>query len=435
MYQQSLFGSVGVKIVGGSLAAAGDPTYSGLSSNETVPRSPSDGSDTVEGQDLVDRHEFNGASVSENIDISANGARVGFFRDVANIPMDFNHVEPIALKELGGVDNVVITDLSSTDVQAAGFPGNIEGSIGAGRGDGQVVGVTVNGTAGSEIITVLSSAGVTPMSGTSAPDTIFPAESGDQLVVNGGAASDAIDASSVPLGTSTLTLDGGESGDALFGGQASELLLGSAGNDVLAGGVASTASRPAIGDEFIGPFPSWTNVKTVYGAKGDGVTDDTAALQAALSNVGLNGHSSVVYLPAGTYKISSTLNLAAREHISIVGEDPATTIIKWAGASGGTELHIDGLDYSRFDRLTFDGAGVAGVLVDQSWSGGNYFDTGNQYADDVFKNAAIGIQGGAQGWRFFRNISAARLFFELDDCRHPHQKLQRAQPLGVVFHV
>jgi Pectate lyase superfamily protein len=225
------------------------------------------------------------------------------------------------------------------------------------------------------------------------------AETGDQLVVN-GAVSDTIDASSLPLGTITLAVDGGLGDDVLFGGQESELLLGAAGNDVLPGGVASTSSIPAIGDEFVGPFPSWTNVKIVYGAKGDGITDDTAALQAALTNVGLNGHSSVVYLPAGTYKITSTLNLAAREHISIIGEDPATTIIKWAGASEGTELHIDGVDYSRFDRLTFDGAGVAGVLVDQSWSGGNYFDSGNQYADDVFKNAAIGIQGGAQGGGF-----------------------------------
>ena len=185
-----------------------------------------------------------------------------------------------------------------------------------------------------------------------------------------------------------------------------------------------------MGDEFVGPFPSWTNVKTVYGAKGDGVTDDTAALQAALNDVGLNGHSSVLYLPAGTYKISSTLNLQAREHISIIGEDPSTTSIKWAGASGGTELHIDGVDYSRFDRLTFDGAGVAGVLVDQSWSGGNYFDTGNQYADNVFKDAAIGIQGGALGWRFCRYIRAARSFFEFDDCRHPYPQLQCARSLG-----
>ncbi len=28
-------------------------------------------------------------------------------------------------------------------------------------------------------------------------------------------------------------------------------------------------------DEFMGPFPSWANVKTLYGAKGDGINDDT----------------------------------------------------------------------------------------------------------------------------------------------------------------
>ena len=49
---------------------------------------PGDGSDTVEGQDGIDRCCFNGANVTENIDISANGGRVRFFRDVANVTMD-----------------------------------------------------------------------------------------------------------------------------------------------------------------------------------------------------------------------------------------------------------------------------------------------------------------------------------------------------------
>jgi hypothetical protein len=61
-------------------------------------------------------------------------------------------------------------------------------------------------------------------------------------------------------------------------------------------------------------------------------------------------------------------------------------------------LYLNGVMYSRFDRLTLDGQGNAGVAVDQSWVGsGNYFDTGNEYADDVFKNAGIGLRCGNLG--------------------------------------
>ena len=91
--------------------------------------------------------------------------------------------------------------------------------------------VTVNGTADNEISSVFSSTGVTGISGTSAPVTIFHAETGDQLVVNSGAATTR----SMPQAFrwhSTLTLDGGLSDGVLFGGQASELMLGAAGNDV-----------------------------------------------------------------------------------------------------------------------------------------------------------------------------------------------------------
>src|SRR5439155_11953410 len=54
---------------------------------------PGDGSDTVEGQDGTDQMLFNGANIAESIDISANGTRVRFTRDVANIAMDLKGVE------------------------------------------------------------------------------------------------------------------------------------------------------------------------------------------------------------------------------------------------------------------------------------------------------------------------------------------------------
>ena len=61
--------------------------------NDTFQWDPGDGSDIVEGQDGIDTLLFNGANIGENIDISANGERARFFRDVANITMDLNDVE------------------------------------------------------------------------------------------------------------------------------------------------------------------------------------------------------------------------------------------------------------------------------------------------------------------------------------------------------
>jgi len=166
-------------------------------------------------------------------------------------------------------------------------------------------------------------------------------------------------------------------------------------------GCATTPSAPVSSlpaDEFNGPFASWANLKTNYGAKGDGTTDDSSALQAALNDLGTSGHAVVLYIPAGTYRIASTVTLQSKLHVSIIGADPTTTTLKWAGASGGVLLHIDGVAYGRYDRLTFSGSGTAGVLIDQSLTtAGQNFDTGNEYADDVFEDAGIGIRGGNNG--------------------------------------
>ncbi len=64
-----------------------------------------------------------------------------------------------------------------------------------------------------------------------------------------------------------------------------------------------------------------------FGAVGDGVADDTAAIQAAIDSLtGSNGHR-IVYLPNGTYKITRPLRLFANQ--GLVGESlEATQITK-----------------------------------------------------------------------------------------------------------
>jgi pectate lyase-like protein len=171
------------------------------------------------------------------------------------------------------------------------------------------------------------------------------------------------------------------------------------------------------GEEFVGPFPSWTNVKTAYGAVGDGQTDDTAALQRALAQLGSSGHAPVLFLPAGHYRITGTLTLAHQIWLGVIGEDPDSTSIVWDGPRGGTMLEVNGVAYSRINRLTFDGRRTAAIAVDQSFDNtAPHFDTGNEYADDVFTDVEFGIHGGFKDFgfaetsivraRFIRNTTA-----------------------------
>src|SRR5439155_894113 len=72
--------------------------------DDTFVWDPGDGSDTVEGQDGADTMRFNGANVSEHVDLSANGGRLRFFRDLGNITMDTNDVETVYFRALGAAD-------------------------------------------------------------------------------------------------------------------------------------------------------------------------------------------------------------------------------------------------------------------------------------------------------------------------------------------
>jgi len=156
-------------------------------------------------------------------------------------------------------------------------------------------------------------------------------------------------------------------------------------------------------EEFIGPFADWVNVKATYGAVGDGVADDTAAIQRALNalakyNAGTG--PTVLYFPAGTYRITSTLRMELNLGANLIGADPGTTSIVWGGGANGTMLLTSGSFDTLFTRLTWDGNGIAGIGVAQWW---NYtVDRANyqgsiKHVDEVFQNLGIGIYGGRFG--------------------------------------
>ncbi len=147
----------------------------------------------------------------------------------------------------------------------------------------------------------------------------------------------------------------------------------------------------ASGEEFVGPFPSWRDARRDFGAQGDGQTDDSPALQRALDELTRHTNSCVLYLPAGVYRLTRTLQTVRKAHtdcqgVALVGEDPARTTLRWDGPPGGAMFQWDAW-YSKISRLTFDGAGRAGTALLY----GPAFSTYNETSDLVFRDATNGL--------------------------------------------
>jgi hypothetical protein len=99
------------------------------------------------------------------------------------------------------------------------------------------------------------------------------------------------------------------------------------------------------------PRSDWVDVRG-SGAAGDGVTDDTVAIQKILDNV-KNGSN--VYFPPGVYRISRTLRISGPLlGVTVIGHGRETTLT-WDRDPGGVLFADDGVAYSRFVGLQFDG--------------------------------------------------------------------------------
>ena len=118
------------------------------------------------------------------------------------------------------------------------------------------------------------------------------------------------------------------------------------------------------------PMSDWVNVRD-FGAKGDGVADDTAALQRCFDRL---DDGMTVYVPRGTYAVSSTLVLRHPRKrllgVSLVG-DGVDSVFLWKGPAFGRVIRLAGLAHSRFVDFAVDGAGVAAI--------GFWSDTENKF--------------------------------------------------------
>jgi Ca2+-binding RTX toxin-like protein len=280
---------------------------------------PGDGSDVVEGQDGFDTLQFNGSNANENIDISANGGRVRFFRDVANVTMDLNGVERIQFEALGGADNIVVNDLTGTDVQQvaldlAATPGNTQG-------DGQPDTVTVYATAGDDQISVAASGTMVVVSGLPEQVTIDGVDVGDQLSINGGDGNDMINASAMPAGTMVLTLDGGAGNDTVTGSDGNDVILGGDGDDIVIGGRGNDVALLGDGNDLFIWNPG-DGSDVVEGQAGFDTLQFNGSNASENIDISANGGRARLFRDVGNV----TMDLNGVERIQLVALGGADTI-------------------------------------------------------------------------------------------------------------
>jgi Ca2+-binding RTX toxin-like protein len=216
--------------------------------DDTFQWDPGDGSDIVEGQDGTDDMLFNGSAANERMAASANGGRVLFTRDIANIVMDLDNVESIVAKTFGGTDIVTVNDLSGTDVA------DVKADLAApGGGDDLAAdNVVVNGTNGDDVATVTGTGPSAQVSGLPALVSVTGAIAGsDRVTVNALGSDDVVDASTLAANSALLTADGGEGDDVLIGGNGNDVLLGGPGDDVLIGGPGNDTIDGGPGDNVV----------------------------------------------------------------------------------------------------------------------------------------------------------------------------------------
>jgi hypothetical protein len=169
-----------------------------------------------------------------------------------------------------------------------------------------------------------------------------------------------------------------------------------------------------------------------YGAVGNGINDDTVAIQAAINasakaNITSANGASVVFFPSGSYSITSTLN--ASTTINFKGQGMYNSVIIWSGSANGTMFNFfngnGAVNGGRIEGLQFDGNQSSGILLNlNNWSSGvidnNLFQKGNAdlvrlnnamsstIGDNIFENmssttSSALVVNGASGYRIINN--------------------------------
>src|SRR5262245_16696840 len=285
------------------------------------------------------------------MDVSANGPRVRFTRNIASIVMDLAGVERIDVRTLGGPDNVVVNDLAGTELKTVRVDLDAFGGVGDGAADT----VTANGTEAADAFKIGSIGGETVVLGLAASVQVGGGEEANDSVVAAGLGGDdtltmAVGASSGPA---PVNFDGGLGADtARYNGTLGDDVIQVVANGPAAAVVSAGTTRLDVISESL----------VVSGLDGDDTITGTGNL-APLAALTMNGGLGDDTLLGGNGN-DTLLGGAGDDFVD--GNQGLDTALLGAGADtfqwdpGDSNDLVEGQTGS--DTLVFNGSNISEVI-------------------------------------------------------------------------
>lgn len=160
------------------------------------------------------------------------------------------------------------------------------------------------------------------------------------------------------------------------------------------------------------PTGAVVNVRA-FGAVGDGMVDDTSAIQAAVDdcfgrpnnpNSSANAHlNKPLYFPPGVYRTTAPIILTNVRGGHIFGAGRLSATIR--NAAGSSVLRTNGFEYSRVEMLRLSAAGKDADVFDLDWTnGGGTALQSNTLSDMFFDGGAIGVNIGKSQFMGSENL-------------------------------
>ncbi len=120
----------------------------------------------------------------------------------------------------------------------------------------------------------------------------------------------------------------------------------------------------AVSSTAVGGGGAFTNVKaTPYSAIGDGTTNDTASIMAAIEAIGASG-GGIIFFPRGVYRVQPSVSggsciTIAYDNVTLLGEGPGASVLQCYVYGGGTPNGtVSGTNFEVIAGLVHRGHGI-----------------------------------------------------------------------------